>query len=153
MKLGRSAAIAVGIFGLAQLFPYGRDHSNPPAGTEPAWSSTEVRTLFYRACRDCHTNETTWPWYSHVAPVSWLVQHDVDEGRRHLNVSDWDRKRPRQHGDEAAEMVQEGEMPLWYYLPLHSSAQLSSDERDRLIAGLKQTFPDSDHKSSGDHAH
>lgn len=60
-----------------QLVPYGRDHTNPPVVAEPAWDSPATRALFVRACADCHSNQTVWPWYSHVAPVAWLVAHDV----------------------------------------------------------------------------
>ncbi|MEE2703186.1 MAG: heme-binding domain-containing protein [Myxococcota bacterium] len=135
--------IGVLVLGVAiQFVPYGREHSNPPVTLEPDWDSANTRELFFRACRDCHSNETVWPWYSYVAPVSWLVSSDVNEGREHLNVSDWGR--PDQHGDEAAEMVREGDMPLWFYLPLHARARLSPAERKRFIAGLERTFG-SDH--------
>jgi len=128
------------LFALAiQLVPYGRDHSNPPVGRAPAWDSRETRDTFFRSCGDCHSNQTVWPWYSQVAPISWLVTHDVEEGREHFNVSDWDR--PRQDGDEAAEVVREGEMPLWFYLPLHPEARLSDAETQRFVVGLERTFP------------
>ena len=103
MTLSRIFLLGIGILLVAQLIPYGRVHSNPPVTLEPAWDSAATRELFFRACRDCHSNETVWPWYSHVAPVSWLVTSDVEEGREHFNVSVWDR--PKQDGDEAAEMV------------------------------------------------
>jgi hypothetical protein len=122
---------------LSQLVPYGRDHDNPPVRLEPAWNDTATRDLARRACFDCHSNETVWPWYSHVAPVSWLVQRDVDRARSELNFSEWDR--PQDEADEAAEMVQKGKMPLWYYLPLHPEARLTPSERDALIAGLIAT--------------
>lgn len=74
--------IAFGMLVIAsQLVPYGRDHANPSVRDEPSWNSPETRTLAERACFDCHRNETDWPWYSHVAPVSWLVQRDVVQGR------------------------------------------------------------------------
>ncbi|MCX7782465.1 MAG: heme-binding domain-containing protein, partial [Meiothermus sp.] len=72
-----------------QLVPYGRDHQNPPVVAEPPWDSPQTRALFVRACADCHSNQTRWPWYSHIAPVSWLVQRDVEEGRSKLNLSLW----------------------------------------------------------------
>jgi hypothetical protein len=125
--------IVVG-FGLIQLVPYGRDHSNPPVVQEPEWDSPQTRELAFRACFDCHSNKTTWPWYSSVAPVSWLVQRDVDEGRRHFNFSDWGKRRAE--GDEMAEVVSEGEMPPWFYLPLHPRARLSEAEKQALIQGL-----------------
>ncbi|MGH0032716.1 MAG: heme-binding domain-containing protein [Myxococcota bacterium] len=133
-----AAALAV----LVQLVPYGRDHANPPVAQEPAWDAPATRELFFRACGDCHSNETVWPWYANVAPVSWLVQRDVDEGREHFNVSEWGR--PKNEGDEAAEMLREGEMPPWFYLPAHPEAQLADAERDALLAGLVRTFGEED---------
>ena len=100
-------AISLGLFGLLQVIPYGRNHTNPPKLAEPEWDSPETRDTFFRVCRDCHSNETSWPWYSFVAPASWLVQYDVDEARSHLNVSEWGRG--KQHGEDAAQMgVEEG---------------------------------------------
>jgi mono/diheme cytochrome c family protein len=148
MVSGRSVIVVLGAFVLMQIVPYGSDHQNPAQRDEPAWDSPETRTLFFQACRDCHSNETVWPWYSHIAPVSWLVQADVEEGRSHFNVSDWGRE--KQHGDEAAEMVRSGEMPLWFYLPLHPEAQLSPPQSELLVAGLARTFPET---TEPDHGH
>jgi hypothetical protein len=131
-----------------QLVPYGREHANPPVAREPAWDTPRTRELFFRACKDCHSHETVWPWYSHVAPISWLVQYDVNEGRSHFDVSEWGRK--RNHGDDAAGEVREGEMPLWYYLPTHPEARLSDAERSELIAGLVATFGDEKHGSAAE---
>jgi len=94
--------------------------------------------LTARACYDCHSNEVRWPWYSNVAPVSWLVQKDVDEGRATLNFSEWGRG--EQEAEDSAEKVQNGEMPPRSYLLLHPSAKLSPDERQALIQGLEATF-------------
>lgn len=123
-----------------QVVPYGRDHTNPPVTGEPDWDSPRTRELFQRTCADCHSHATAWPWYASVAPVSWLVQHDVEEGREHFNVSTWDRGHG--HADEAAEEFEEGEMPLWFYLPLHSHARLDEAETAELLAGLRATFGD-----------
>jgi mono/diheme cytochrome c family protein len=121
-----------------QFVPYGHDHTNPPVQAEPAWDSPTTRALFVRACADCHSNQTVWPWYSSVAPVSWLVTRDVVEGRAAFNVSEWGRA--DNEGDEAAETIQEGEMPLWFYPPLHPEAQLTPAEKQQLIDGLIATF-------------
>jgi heme-binding protein len=121
-----------------QLVPYGRSHVNPPITGEPAWDSPETRTLAKRACFDCHSNETEWPAYSHVAPVSWLVQHDVDEGREVLNFSEW--QRPQKEASESAEEVTEGEMPPIMYRLVHSHARLTGAERERFTRGLTKTF-------------
>jgi len=106
------------------------EHTNPPVESEvPA--SPEVRSVLRRACYDCHSNETVWPWYSRIAPVSWLVANDVEEGREELNFSTWNRlttKRQIKLLHEAWEMVEEEEMPLWFYLPLHPEARLSTED-------------------------
>ncbi len=133
--LGAAAFLVV-----AQLVPYGRDHTNPPGRVEPVWDSAETRALAVRACFACHGNATEWPWYSNVAPMSWLVQRDVAEGRGKLNFSAWDV--PQEDADDAAEVVRSGEMPPWTYRILHSSARLSTAEREMLIRGLAATFGD-----------
>jgi mono/diheme cytochrome c family protein len=140
MVLKRAHAIALAAAALAiQLVPYGRETSPPPVVREPDWDRPRTRELFFRACRDCHSNETVWPWYAAVAPASWLMRWDVDAARAHFNVSEWGRA-AKNHGDDAAKAVREGEMPLWYYLPFHPDAQLSDAERRELVAGLVATF-------------
>ncbi len=126
------------LFVLIQLVPYGRNHTNPPVLAEPEWDSPQTRELAVRACFDCHSNETKWPFYSHIAPMSWLVQKDVDEGRSRLNFSEW--TRPQQDADDAAEVVREGTMPLKQYLILHPEARLSAAEREALANGLEATI-------------
>ena len=135
--LKRAAVGAAATLVLIQVVPYGRTHTNPPVTAEPKWDSAETRELTKRACYDCHSNETTWPWYSQIAPVSWLVQRDVVDGRRHLNFSEWDRNQRRAR--EAGKQVTEGEMPPWFFLPLHPEARLSAVEKESLIRGLTVT--------------
>jgi hypothetical protein len=120
--------------------PYGRNHTNPPVHAEPLWDSPRTRELATRACFDCHSNETRWPWYSHVAPMSWLVQRDVDQGRRELNFSLWDRRQKR--AKDAAAEVEKGEMPPGAYLMGHPEANLTEVEKADLIRGLRATFGD-----------
>jgi len=135
--IGIIAVAFVGGLVLIQLIPYGRAHANPPVVQEPQWDSAQTRELFNRACGDCHSNTTTWPAYSSVAPVSWLIYHDVQEGRQRFNVSEWNR---RQEGHEAAALTAEGEMPPPYYTLMHSSAQLNPAEKQALVDGLQATF-------------
>jgi hypothetical protein len=126
---------AIAVLGTAaQLLPYGRDHENPPVLQEPVWDSPDLRRLAVRACYDCHSHETRWPWYSRIAPVSWLVAHDVSEGRKALNFSDWGARSEAQ--EEAAEEVLEGEMPPLAYRALHPDARLSPEQTRRLADGL-----------------
>lgn len=129
------AGLAVAL-AAAQLVPYGRDHTNPPVTAEYGWRSAEARAVARGACYDCHSNETVWPWYAKVAPASWLVQRDVDEGRSRLNFSEW---APGSEvvaaalGREIAEVVAGGEMPPFQYRILHGSARLSDAQRQLLI--------------------
>lgn len=135
---GRAALVVVGVFAAIQFVPYGRDHANPSVGEEPAWDSVETRRLAKQACFDCHSNETEWPAYSHVAPASWLVQRDVVEGRAALNFSEW--QRPQKEAKEAVEEVREGEMPPWIYQLMHAHGRLSAADRERLTQGLQRTL-------------
>lgn len=136
--LGVGLILFIGI----QFLPYGEDPGNPPVGAEPSWDSPRTRDLVRKACFDCHSNETRWPWYGTVAPASWLLRHDVLEGRRHLNFSEW--HRPQKEADEAAEAVRAEAMPPWFYRPLHPEARLSPDEKEALAAGLERTFGKAD---------
>lgn len=133
--------IGLGLLGAlvaVQLVPYGRDHINPPLTGEPIWDSPQTRALAKQACFDCHSNETEWPAYASIAPVSWLVQHDVEEGRAALNFSEW--TRPQKEAKEAAKEVREGEMPPAAYKLIHAHARLSAADLDRLAQGLTHTL-------------
>jgi mono/diheme cytochrome c family protein len=130
--------VAAGLFLLAQLIPYGRGHDNPPVTQAVKWDSPRTQQLFTDACGACHSNLTSWPADSYVAPSSWLVQKDVDEGRGILNVSEWDK--PQQGAGEAADAVTGGEMPPLQYKLMHSSARLSDSEKQDLADGLTRTF-------------
>ncbi|MEA2974119.1 MAG: hypothetical protein QOG82_2577 [Actinomycetota bacterium] len=120
-------------FGLLQLVPYGWRHSNPPVTGAAVWPAAEAERLARAACYDCHSNETEWPPYSYVAPMSWLVRNDIDRGRDALNFSVGG-------GDklhDAAEKVQDRSMPPDRYVRLHPDARLSAAERQLLIAALE----------------
>jgi len=142
-KTGRTILILIGVliglFLLIQLIPIGKDHTNPPIVSEPNWDSPATRDLVKRACFDCHSNETIWPWYSNVAPVSWLVWNDVRAGRSRMNFSDWDRGFQPGAG-EIAEVLQEGEMPPAQYLLMHPAARLSAADKQALINGLRNSI-------------
>lgn len=132
--VGIAVLVFVGVFVVIQLIPYGHQHSNPPVQEEPAWPDTQTRDLAARACFDCHSNETAWPWYSNIAPISWLIENDVQEGRGRLNFSEWNR--PQHERGEIAEVIYEGEMPPSYFLILHPEAKLSTEEMRTLSQGL-----------------
>lgn len=138
-KIVGIAGLALGgVLVVAQLVPYGRSHSNPPIAAEPTWDSPTTRALAQRACFDCHSNETRWPWYSNVAPSSWLMQSHVDEGRRTLNFSEF--QKPFEEAHEAGETVRDKSMPPRSYLLLHPEARLSVAERQQLARGLDATI-------------
>jgi hypothetical protein len=129
--------IAAVVVGLAiQFVPYGWRHPNPPVVQDAPWPSPEARELAVAACYDCHSNESEWPWYSYIAPMSWMVRRDVEAGRDELNFSDWGEDGGE--ADDAAETILEGEMPPGRYTILHSGARLSDAEVDVLVAALEQ---------------
>jgi mono/diheme cytochrome c family protein len=138
-KLVYAAGILGALFLLAQAVPYGRGHTNPSVRAEPSWNAPVTRELARRACFDCHSNLTRWPWYSNVAPVSWLVYNDVRGGREELNFSRWDVAQ-EPSAAEVAEIVRSGEMPPFQYVLMHRRAKLSKTERSALAAALQATL-------------
>jgi hypothetical protein len=140
--LKRGAIGAVVVLAALQFVPV--DRSNPPIERDVD-APPAVRDVLRRACYDCHSHETAWPWYSRVAPASLLVAHDVGEGRDELNFSRWTFE------DAAVEArvrrrvwheVAEGEMPLWFYVPLHPEARLSDADKETLRAwAMTSTAP------------
>jgi hypothetical protein len=153
--MSNEVRIAIGVVALLlliQLVPV--DRSNPPV-TGEIEAPADVKSLLERSCYDCHSSETRWPWYSRVAPVSWLVAHDVEEGREHVDFSSWKQLSAgdRAHAlEEIEEVMVDEEMPLWFYLPLHPEARLAEADRERLIAwakGARAQLP----TTSDDHEH
>lgn len=126
------------VFGLIQLLPIGKDHNNPPTVSEPKWNSLATRADVKEHCFQCHSNETEWPWYSNIAPASWLISADVVEGRARFNFSDWN-----QHPGELDEMIEEidrGAMPPIQYWIFHPSSRLSAAQKTSLIQELTATI-------------
>lgn len=120
------------VFSVLQFMPI--EKSNPPIVAEPNWDSSQTRELAHRACFDCHSNETVYPWYADIAPTRLLVRQHVLEGREYLNFSEY----PGQWElDEMREVIREGEMPPWDYLILHPGARLTEEEKVLLIEGLE----------------
>jgi Haem-binding domain len=143
-----TAVVGLAAFAAIQLVPYGRDHTNPPVTGEPAWDSPATRAYAVTACFDCHSNQTQWPWYSNIAPMSWLIQHDVDEGRKRLNFSLWGSR--GRGGDDMAETVYRGSMPPWIYLLAHPEANFSEADKTAFINGLIATFGGESGRGGGD---
>ena len=88
-KFGTIVLAALILFGLIQFVPFGKTYTNPPVVSEPNWDSPQTRQMAKDHCFQCHSNETQWPWYSHIAPASWLIAFDVQNGRSQFNFSDW----------------------------------------------------------------
>jgi hypothetical protein len=124
------AAIAV----VAAMLLYPMPLTNPPIETE-VLAPDAVREILHRSCYDCHSNETRWPWYAHVPPIKFFVVPHVDEGRRHMNFSTWNkfsRKKRDKRLREIMEEVDEAKMPLPSYLRLHPGAVLSEMDKELL---------------------
>ncbi len=133
-----SLAWLVGIFLLMQAIPYGRTHKNPKTIREPAWDSPRTRELAKRACFDCHSNETRWPWYANVAPFSWVVERDVETAREVVNFSAWQVKQPL--AATSMSSVLTGNMPPVKYKMAHPEADLTPQETQDLARGLDETI-------------
>ena len=119
-----------------QLIPLNR--TNPPITREVKWNSPETQALAQRACSDCHSNQTIWPWDSYLAPASFLIANHVNDGRRHLNFSEWDK--PNSDFEEVSRTIRNGQMPMWDYVLMHPSAKLTPAETQQLLDGLQATF-------------
>ena len=114
---------------LAQIFRI--DKNNPPVQSDIS-TDLEAHALLRRACYNCHSNETVWPWYSNVAPVSWLLASDVKEGRSHVNFSEWGTYSSAVQSHKLAAIAEEvlnAEMPPWYYTLVHAKARLNQAEQ------------------------
>ena len=97
--------------------------------------SPQAAAIMDRSCNDCHSNKTRWPWYASVAPVSWFVIGHVDDGRRDMNFSNWgsyDKDKQSRRLRDMCELVQDGEMPLSTYTPLHPGSKLSAEDKKTL---------------------
>ncbi len=125
---------AIALIVLIQLVPVWLFQNNPPIVAQPTWTNAEAEAIARKACYDCHSNETVWPYYSKIAPVSWLVTLDVFRGRRKLNFSEWGRGRSV---NEMTRVVRNGSMPMGIYTIMHPTAKLTEAERQILIDGLK----------------
>jgi hypothetical protein len=131
-------ACLIGLFVLFQLVPYGRTHANPPVIREPAWDSPRTRELAVRACFNCHSNETKWPWYADLAPLSWVVEFDVEAARSVINFSEWNRTYDL--APYAGNSVMTGSMPTVKYRMAHPEANLTEAETRELARGLDATL-------------
>ena len=135
------------VLGVSQLVPI--DRSNPPS--DPGRDITArlsppppVAAAFERSCRDCHSYQTRWPWYSRVAPISWVVAEDVKDGRRNLNFSEWaayDQSRAAAKLQDICDEVTSGDMPDFKYTLIHRQAVLSPQEVSAICDWAKTARP------------
>ena len=135
--------IFIAFFLLIQLFK--GERTNPPI-TGEIQAPPEIHKILQKSCFDCHSHQTRWPWYSRVAPSSWLVIHDVDEGREHLNFSTWNSYTSREKIkmlEEIREVLEEEEMPLKPYLWMHRDAHLSELQIQKIFQWLNESNTDS----------
>jgi hypothetical protein len=121
--------------------------ANPPRTNPPVVSDLmatnapppQVAAMLRASCYDCHSSETRWPWYSHVAPMSWLIANDVKEGRENMNFSDWPNDNPMRAAKRLENMSDEvgsGDMPPKKYTAIHGGARLTEGERKELTGWL-----------------
>jgi len=130
MKLKITLIILIVILVSIQFIPV--DKTNPTVTAELD-APLEIRSVFKTSCYDCHSNETVWPWYSNIAPVSWLIASDVNDARAHLNFSEWEnlsRKDRVKMKEEIWEEIEDEKMPLWKYNILHPDASLKQKDKD-----------------------
>jgi hypothetical protein len=140
-KMAKYVILAIAVLFIAAQFVQ-PDRTNPPANPTASFAVVanarpETAAILQRACADCHSNETTWPWYSRVSPVSWLVANDVKEGRAHMNLSEWNFLGPeaaRLKLKAACKEVRAGEMPLWQYELMHPKARLSPADAEMICS-------------------
>jgi hypothetical protein len=124
--------ILVAVLAVAQAIRPAK--TNPPARMDTSLDPA-VKPVLRRACYNCHSNETVWPWYSNVAPVSWLLASDVQDARIKVNFSEWETYPTDIQGHKrfkVGEEVEEKAMPPWYYSMMHRDSRLSAEERARI---------------------
>jgi len=134
----RILLIGIAVLGVVQFIPVAR--TNPPVDSAQVMVAKmpvprQVSDILDRACQDCHSNHTVWPWYSQIAPISWFVVHDVNAGRAELNFSDWGRYTARRQDrklKEICEQVDSGNMPMAAYTLMHPQSTLTPSDRKTL---------------------
>jgi hypothetical protein len=147
MNMGRVKKIVFALLGIFVLIQFVQPRrTNPPVVPSRALEAhvpipPQVLSILKRACGDCHSSETVWPWYSHVAPVSWLVIDDVNVGRSHINIQDWDAQVNPQEAAEhiglICKEVQEKQMPPLSYRIVHKVSRLSAEDVNQICSWSK----------------
>lgn len=122
------------LFLIIQLIPVERENPDTISQMEIT-APPQVKTILKNSCYDCHSNQTNWPFYSYIAPISWFITDDVKEGRRHVNFSEWNKLSPEKKNrvkEELLEEITEDEMPLLSYRIMHADAKLSEEQKSIL---------------------
>lgn len=146
VKKSAKSIIIVGLVVFALIQFIQPDRENPPFDPADTMQSQlqvppHIKTLLERGCKDCHSNECEWPFYSYIAPVSWLVSYDVSEGRKHFNMSEWGKYKEGKKMQKLSgiyQLVSDRSMPLPKYIPLHSEANFTDEERQTLSGWAQQ---------------
>lgn len=134
----------MGVFAVMQLFRIGKvEYKEPTTSGILSYEkpSIEVTKLLEETCLNCHSNQIDYPWYSEVAPISWWIADHIEEGREHLNLSEWaqySNAKKEHKAEESWEEVEEKEMPLESYTYMHSEADLTAEQREILIEYFKK---------------
>lgn len=114
--------------------------------TDYSYMPAEVQTIMKKACFDCHSNNTVYPWYSNIQPIGWWLANHVNEGKRRLNFDDFNNSKKK---DDIGETIQKGEMPLWSYTLIHRNALLNDQEKQTVLNWAKQ-FEDGESSNKGE---
>jgi hypothetical protein len=141
LALVTAIGITIVVLAVIQLVPV--THDNPPVKTTINWDSDRTKQLAYSTCMDCHSNESTWPWYSYIAPTSWLTTMHVHDARQMMNLSEMDSMpafQRRMLAENMANQIRMGSMPPKDYLILHPDARLTEAEKQELIDGLQKSL-------------
>ena len=138
-KLSIVLLILVGMFLILQIIPSGMPENEPVEGEglfELVNVPAETEALLRTSCYDCHSQEASFPWYSHVAPVSWLVARDINIGRENLDFSHWGKLSKREclgALNEMSEEIENVSMPMPIYITMHPEADLSAEQRETIM--------------------
>jgi hypothetical protein len=136
-----------GLFGVFLILQFFRpEMNNPPFNPDDTIEaklqvSPQVKEIFARSCNDCHSNQTVWPWYSNVAPMSWKMAEHINDGRKEVNFSTWaqyDTKQQERKLDKICDQITDGEMPEWSYTLIHWNAKLSEADKKLICEWTEQ---------------
>lgn len=136
-KIGIGLVIILALMQFKQIDKINPEYNEAEDFITITQPSEEIATLIKAACYDCHSHQAKYPWYSNVAPISWMVEHHIEEGREHLNFSKWgsyDTKKANHKLEECIEEIEEGEMPMKPYVVMHSEAKMSKEQKKALMA-------------------